>query len=254
MSVPTQADINKYEQLIRNFQNLPRAGSSMSANARRNNNKTVVIKKYNNSANAGREFDIHSMVYRFPAANIYMVKPLYRRNSYFVQEYQPKMLDTLDVFISKIKRSNKFDLNKSREIFKDILNQIKTIVKFLKSYGVRHNDLHLGNFIVYRKGKKFGVKVIDFGKAIFTDNRTQPSQISIERLARFGQYADNGWLIENAPETHSVVPRYQFNAMVDNALKAKAMRNGNRVPLREIQPQVRTNNASPKKKTRYHSP
>jgi len=254
MSVPTQADVNKYEQLIRNFQNLPRAGSSMSANARRNSNKTVVIKRYNKSANAGREFDIHSMIYRFPAANIYMVKPLYRRNSYFVQEYQPKMLDTLDVFISKIKRSNKFNLDKSREIFKDILNQIKTIVKFLKSYGVSHNDLHLGNFIVYRKGKKFGVKVIDFGKAILADNRTQLSQINIEGLAIFGQYADTGWLIENAPMTRSVIPRYQFNAMVNDALKAKTKRNGNRAPLSEIQPQMRTNNASPKKKIQYHSP
>lgn len=222
----------EYEKLIQNFQNLPRAGSSISANVRRNSNKTVVIKKYRNSKNAEHEFKIHSHIYSLPDASRYVVKPLYQRNSYFIQNYQPGILGTLDEFIRKIKYTKSMTYEKSLSIFNAILTQIKNIVKFLKKHNIGHNDLHLGNFIVYRTGNKIKVKVIDFGKSKFITNKTKLSQLNIERLVRFGEYANSGWMINNKPITNAVVPKYQFNAMVQNALSTKPI---DRSPLKEIQ-------------------
>ena len=224
----------EYEKLIQNFQSLPRAGKSVSANVRRNSNRTMVIKKYRNAKNAAQEFKIHSRVYSLPGASRYVVKPLYQRNSYFIQNYQPNMLDTLDAFIEKIKHTKSITYNRGLSIFNNILKQIRNIVKFLNKHNVRHNDLHLGNFIVYKKDGKLMVKVIDFGKSTFNTNKTKMSQVNIEGLARFGEYIDEGWLINNKPLTNAMVPKYQFNALVQNALSVKPR---NRPPLREIQVQ-----------------
>jgi serine/threonine protein kinase len=192
----------------------------------------MVIKKYNNTKNAEREFKIHTHVYSLPGASRYVVKPLYQRNSYFIQNYQPNMLGTLDVFINKIKHTKSMTYEKSLSIFNNILAQIKNIVKFLKKHKISHNDLHLGNFIVYKKDRKLMVKVIDFGKSTFTTNNSKLSQINIEGLARFGEYVDDGWLVNKAPLTNAMVPKYQFNAMVKNALNTKPK---SKLPLREIQ-------------------
>ena len=224
----------EFENLISRFQTLPRAGNSVSANARRNSIRTMVIKKYKNTTNAEREFRIHSHVYSLPGASKYVVKPLYQRNSYFIQVYQPNMIGTLDTFINKIKFTKTMSYEKSVSIFNDILRQIKAIVKFFNRHGIDHNDLHLGNFVVYKKDRRLFVKVIDFGKSTFTTNRSRLSQMNIEGLARFGQYVDDGWLVNNKPLTNAMVPRYQFNAMVTNALSSKSR---NVLPLREIQPQ-----------------
>jgi len=110
---------------------------------------------------------------------------------------------------------------RSLSIFNSILAQIKNIVKFFKKHKINHNDLHLGNFIVYKKDRKLMVKVIDFGKSTFSTNNSRLSQMNIEGLARFGEYVDEGWLVNNAPLTNAMVPKYQFNAMVKNALSSK---------------------------------
>ena len=222
----------EYETLISRFQALPRAGESVSANVRRNSLKTMVIKKYKNTKNAEREFRFHSHVYSIPGASRYVVKPLYQKNSYFIQNYQPNMLGTLDVFINKMKRAKSMTYERSVKIFNDILKQIQNIVRFFKKHKISHNDLHLGNFIVYKKDGKLMVKVIDFGKSTFTTNNSKLSQMNIEGLARFGEYVDDGWLVNKKPLTNAIVPKYQFNAMVKNALSAKPR---NVLPLKEIQ-------------------
>ena len=222
----------EYEKLIQNFQNLPRAGESVSANVRRNSGRTMVIKKYKNTNNAEREFTIHSRVYALPGASKYVVKPLYQRNSYFIQNYQPNMLGTLDTFIQKIKHTKSMTYKKSLFIFDSILKQIRNIVRFLNKHGISHNDLHLGNLIVYKQDGKLLVKVIDFGKSTFTTNKSKLSQMNIEGLARFGEYVDDGWLVNKEPLTNAMVPKYQFNAMVRNALSTKPK---NVLPLKEIQ-------------------
>jgi serine/threonine protein kinase len=211
----------EYDRLIQNFPNLPRAGNSVSANARRNSARTVVIKKYKSTSDAEKEFKIHSHVYSLPGASRYIVKPLYQRNSFFIQVYQPNMLGTLDTFITKMKFTKSMGYEKSVTIFDNILKQIKAIVKFLNRNGIDHNDLHLGNFVVYKQDRKLLVKVIDFGKSTFTTNRSRLSQMNVEGLARFGQYVNDGWLVNNKPLTNALVPRYQFNAMVKNALSVK---------------------------------
>ena len=212
----------EYENLISRFQNLPRAGESVSANVRRNSLRTMVIKKYKNTKNAEKEFKFHNHVYSIPGASKYVVKPLYQRNSYFIQNYQPNMLGTLDVFINKIKHTKSMTYERSLSIFNSILTQIKNIIKFFKKHKISHNDLHLGNFIVYKKDRKIMVKVIDFGKSTFSTNNSRLSQMNIEGLARFGEYVDDGWLVNNAPLTNAMVPKYQFNAMVKNALSVKS--------------------------------
>lgn len=222
----------EYENLINRFQKLPRAGESVSANVRRNSLRTMVIKKYKNTKNAEREFRFHSHVFDLPGASRYVVKPLYQRNSYFIQNYQPNMLGTLDVFINKIKHTKSMTYKRSVAIFNDILKQIQNIVRFFKKHKISHNDLHLGNFIVYKKDGKLMVKVIDFGKSTFTTNNSKLSQMNIEGLARFGEYVDEGWLVNKKPLTDAIVPKYQFNAMVQNALSVKPR---NVLPLKEIQ-------------------
>jgi len=71
----------------------------------------MVIKKYKNTKNAEKEFKFHSHVYAIDGASKYVVKPLYQKNSYFIQNYQPNMLGTLDVFINKIHDLRKESVN-----------------------------------------------------------------------------------------------------------------------------------------------
>lgn len=216
-----------YNKLIDEFDTLPLAGTSVSAVAKLNRNKTLVIKKYKNKNNAEKEFMMHSTAYSFPDASKFMVAPRVQKGAYFIQNYQQNVLGTLDEFIEQVGRS-KISYEKSVKLFDSVLRQIKAIVKFLKKAGINHNDMHMGNLIVFKEGGQIRVKVIDFGLA--TIGHKKHSQMNIEQMAQFGTYINNGWLIDDEPITRAVVPRYQYNARVKNVLKRKQPR----PPLKNI--------------------
>lgn len=216
-----------YSKLIDEFDTLPLAGKSVSAVARLNPTKTLVIKKYKNKNNAEKEFMMHSAAYSFPGASKVMVAPRFQKGAYFIQNYQQNVLGTLNEFIEQVGRS-KISYEKSAKLFDSILKQVKAIVKFLKKAGISHNDLHLDNLIVFKEGGQFRVKVIDFGLATMGHNKH--SQMNIEQMAQFGTYINNGWLIDDEPITGAIVPRYQYNARVKNVLKRKQPRS----PLKNI--------------------
>ena len=221
-----------YNKLIDEFDTLPLAGQSVSAIARLNRTKTLVIKKYKNKTNAEREFRMHSIAYSFLGASKFMVAPRFLKDTYFIQNYQPNVLGTLDEFIDQVGRS-KISYEKSVKLFDSVLKQIKSIIKFLKKAGISHNDLHMGNLIVFKEGGQIRVKVIDFGLATMGTNKH--TQVNIEQLARFGTYINDGWMIDGVPITNAVVPRYQYNARVKNVLRRKQPRS----PLKNITQQYR---------------